>query len=481
MRMATELQRLFVGGEFVDAHSDRPIDLISPVTEQPFAAVADADDVDVASAASAARRAAPQWAATSPAERGEYLGALADLLEKRVDEMASLVTRENGSVITRSRSSNGTLPVGVYRRYAKLARSFAAEEIFGDEATTHSLVRHEPLGVAGLIIPWNAPQVLLANKLAPALLAGCTVVIKPSPETSLDALFLAEMLAEIGLPPGVANVVTGGRETGAALVREPNIDKISFTGSTVAGRIIAAQCGEMLKPMTAELGGKSAAVVLDDADLELFARNLITTCLPNTGQVCYSCTRILAPRSNFDAVLDVVRETLRNAPIGDPTDPRTEFGPLVSSAQRARVEGYIRSGLDEGARVVLGGGRPREFDVGYYVEPTVFIDVQPEMKIFREEIFGPVVVVVPYDDDDDAVRVANDSTYGLGGSVFATDIDRAVNVARQMQTGNILINAERGFGGAPHHGYKDSGVGGDAGLSAYLQAKSINIPRLTHG
>jgi acyl-CoA reductase-like NAD-dependent aldehyde dehydrogenase len=272
----------------------------------------------------------------------------------------------------------------------------------------------------------------------------------------------------------VVNVVTGGRETGAAIVRHPGVDKVSFTGSTAAGRAIAATCGEMLKSVTAELGGKSAAVILDDADLDVLAANMISTCLPNTGQVCYSATRILAPRSRFAEVADLVVQTLGAAVVGDPKDPASDFGPLVSEAQRQRVEGYIRSAIDEGARVALGGGRPAGATTGYYVEPTVLVDVHREMRVFREEIFGPVVVVVPFDDDADAVRVANDSSYGLGGAVFSRDVERATEVARRMETGNISINGKDRSDATPAFGYKDSGMGGDPGLSGYLQLKGIS-------
>jgi acyl-CoA reductase-like NAD-dependent aldehyde dehydrogenase len=466
---------LFVDGGFVPAHSTRSLPLISPASEEEIGSIRDCGASDLDRAVASAQSALPAWRETSVAERGRLLAVLADLFEDHVEEITSLVSQQNGSVITRSRSSNGILPLATYRAHAALAAGFEAERLV-ETPSGRSLVRREPIGVVGAIVPWNAPQILLAGKLAPALLAGCTVVAKPSPETSLDALLLAELAIEAGLPPGVLNIVTGGRETGMALVEHPGTDKIAFTGSTLAGRIIARTCGELLKPVTAELGGKSAAVVLDDADLAQFSAALISTCLPNTGQVCYSCTRVLAPRSRFDEVLDAVVTRLEAARLGEPADPASEFGPLVTARQRERVESYIASGLAEGARLVLGGGRPKEFPVGYYVEPTVFVDVTSSMRIFREEIFGPVLVVMAYDDDDDAVRIANDSTYGLGGSVFSADVTRATELARRVATGKIAVNAAPGAPGIVTDGYKDSGFGGLDSIEAYLQTKAIPLP-----
>lgn len=468
--------KLFIGGEYVSATSTEIVPLINPATEEQIGSVVDSNGADVARAVGAARDALPEWRDTSPERRGAYLTALAEVFDGRRDEMAALVSRHNGTVLSRSRQSNAARPIDIYRYHGELSRSFPWETVVDTGRGSSAIVRREPVGVVGAIVPWNAPQTLAAQKLAPALLAGCTVVWKPSPETSLDAFLLSEMLNEVGVPPGVVNIVTGGRGTGEHVVAHPGVDKVSFTGSTAAGRAVAATCGQMLKPVTAELGGKSAAVLLEDAPLDLFARSLIGTCLPNTGQVCYSCTRILAPRKRLEEVLDVVVETLSKATVGDPMDPRSDFGPLASAAQRTRVEGYIQSGLQDGARLLLGGGRPAQLPVGYYVEPTVFTDVTPDMLIFREEVFGPLLVVVPYDDDDDAVRLANDSSYGLGGSVFSRDLDRAKDIARRMETGSVLINGEQRSERIPLYGYKDSGVGGDASLGAYLNIKSISGP-----
>ncbi|AKS36485.1 aldehyde dehydrogenase [Mycolicibacterium goodii] len=461
---------MFVDGEWRAAHSRAQIELIDPSTERWIAGAADGDTHDVAAAASAARAAAPDWGRTAPEERAALLDALADAVDKRQDEIARLVTAQNGTVLSRSRRTNGTRPVALYRHFADVARSFHPERYDGE---AQGIIRREPLGVVGIIVPWNAPQSLLANKIGPALAAGCTAVIKPAAETSLDALLLAQMASAEGFPPGVINVVTGGRRTGAALVDCNDVDMVSFTGSTSAGRQIAARCGHMLRPLLAELGGKSAAVLLDDADLDVFAAKLIATCLPNTGQVCYACTRIIAPRALFDDVVDVVTHVLSQARVGDPLDPGVDFGPLVSEAQRRRVEQYIATARADGATVAFGGDRPPDTTAGYYVQPTVLVDVDRSMPVFREEIFGPVVVVVAHDGDDDAVTIANDSSYGLGGAVFSRDHGRAIEVARHTQTGGMSINgADRGAS-APFYGYKDSGLGGVPGLEAHLAYKFI--------
>jgi acyl-CoA reductase-like NAD-dependent aldehyde dehydrogenase len=359
-----------------------------------------------------------------------------------------------------------------YRYFAQIGRDFTYEDL----RPSNTLVRREPLGVVGVIAPWNGPQTLVAWKLAPALAAGCTAVIKPAPETTLDAFLLMDAIAEAGFPPGVVNLITGGRETGAALVEHPGVNKIAFTGSTAAGRAIAAACGAALKPVTLELGGKSAAVLLDDADVDLFASLVPEISAKNSGQVCYSCTRILAPRSRYDEVVEAIVEKMRLGAVGDPMSEATVYGPLVASRQRDRVEGYIAAGRAQGARVALGGGRPADLERGWFVEPTVFDHVSNDMKIAREEIFGPVLSVIPYDGEDEAVAIANDSEYGLGGSVFSADPTRGLAVARRIETGTVGVN---GYGiklDAPFGGVKSSGLGrelGPEGFAAYVQYKSI--------
>lgn len=457
------------------------LDLINPATEEQIgtARAGTAEDIDTAVRAARAALIDPAWAGLDAAGRATLLRALADVLHERMDELAELITRQNGMPLKMVRWGNVWGPIAAYRYYADLIENTDLEELRAS-SYGRTIVRREPVGVVGVIAPWNGPQILAAWKLAPALAAGCTTVLKPAAETSLDALLLAEAFDQAGFPPGVFTVVTGGRDTGALLVDHPGIDKIAFTGSTAAGREIAARAGARLKPVTLELGGKSAAILLDDADLDTFADQVTRICSPNSGQVCYSCTRILAPTSRYDDVVDVVVEAMRGAHVGDPMAKATNFGPLVSARQRERVEDYIAIGRNEGADLVLGGGRPADLERGFFVEPTVFRHVDNRMRIAQEEIFGPVLSVIPYDTDADAVRIANDSEYGLGGSIFTADPHRGVGLARQVQTGSIGINGYEIAMDAPFGGYKSSGVGrelGPEGLSAYLEVKSIyNVP-----
>jgi aldehyde dehydrogenase (NAD+) len=341
-------------------------------------------------------------------------------------------------------------------------------------------VRSEGVGVVGAIVPWNVPQFVTMSKLAPALLAGCSIVLKPSPETPLDAFLMAEILDEAGIPDGVISVIPAGREVGEHLVRHPGVDKIAFTGSTAAGRRIGAICGEQLKRVSLELGGKSAAIILDDADLAATVEGLKFASLMNNGQACVAQTRILASRSRYDEVVDAVATMVGGLQVGDPEDPATEVGPLVAERQQERVEKYIAVGQEEGARVVVGGnGRPEGTERGWYVQPTVFAGVTNEMRIAREEIFGPVLSVIPFDDVDDAVRIANDSEYGLAGSVWTGDLDVGMDVARRVRTGTYGINQYTMDFVAPFGGFKSSGIGrefGKEGLEHYLELKSIVPP-----
>jgi betaine-aldehyde dehydrogenase len=344
------------------------------------------------------------------------------------------------------------------------------------------LVTKEPVGVVGAIAPWNVPHFIAAAKLAPSLAAGCTVVYKPAPETPFDAFRLAEIFAEAGLPKGVLSVVPAGREVSEHLVKHPGVDKISFTGSGVGGKRIGGLCGERLKRCTLELGGKSAAIILDDADLATTIPMLLPNAIMNNGQACIAQTRILAPRARYSEVVDAVVSGVSAMTVGDPMDPATEVGPVVAERQRARIEGYLDSGREEGATVALGGGRPSgsEFSKGWYVEPTVFSDVDNKMRIAQEEIFGPVLVVIPYDGDDNAVEIANDSNYGLCGSVWTADNDRGLGVARQVRTGTYMLNAPVPIDfSTPFGGFKESGVGrefGPEGLEGFLEMKSIALP-----
>jgi aldehyde dehydrogenase (NAD+) len=337
-------------------------------------------------------------------------------------------------------------------------------------------VRREPVGVVAAVVPWNVPQFVIMTKLAPALIAGCTLVIKPAPETPLDSYLLAEMIQEAGIPAGVVNIVAAGRETGEYLISHPGVDKVAFTGSTAAGRRIAAICGEQLKRCSLELGGKSAAIILDDCDLPSAMGMLSIAALLNNGQACVAQTRILASRSRYDEVVQAVAEMTVSQIVGDPADPMTGIGPMVAKRQQDRVEGYIKIGLEEGAKPVVGG-LERPFDRGWYVAPTVFANATNDMRIAREEIFGPVLTVIPYEDEADAVRIANDSEYGLSGTVWTTDTEHGMDVARQVRAGTYGVNMMNTMEPAtPFGGYKASGLGrelGPEGLSAYLEYKSI--------
>jgi aldehyde dehydrogenase (NAD+) len=470
---------LFIGGEWIQPQGSGRISVIAASTEEQVGSVPEGMNADIDAAVNAARAAFDDpggWSSWSVEDRAQALERLAEALESRGEEIAHRVSLQNGMPISIALATEAVFPAVLARYYAGMIRQTVLEEdrqgLLG--GTIH--VISKPVGVVGAIVPWNFPQVLALFKLAPLLAAGCTVVIKPSPETVLDSLLLAEAIVEAGLPAGVVNIVPGGRELGAYLVEHPSVDKVAFTGSTAAGRTIARRCGELLRPVTLELGGKSAAIVLDDADLSESAEALFGATLLNNGQTCYLGTRVLAPRSRYDEVLEVFSGLAGALQVGDSLDPATQIGPMASARQRERVEGYIEKGRAEGARVVAGGGRPQDQDRGWFVEPTIFADVQNSHTIAREEIFGPVLAVIPYDGVDDAIAIANDSEFGLGGSVWTNDPDRGQDVARRVQTGSIGINHFMLDPAAPFGGVKASGIGrelGPEGLQAYLQQQSI--------
>ena len=374
---------------------------------------------------------------------------------------------------------NSKLPQSIYSLFAGFADSVTSEKLRPNyDGSSQTLLRYEPYGVTGFILPWNGPHLLLAFKLAPALMAGNTVVFKAAPETSLDLITFAEAIKEAGFPPGVINFITGGREAGDALVRHPGVSKIGFTGSTDAGRKIAAACGEALKPVSLELGGKSAAIVLDDADIDLLVQHIPQTLIPVNGQACNANTRVLVPRSMEDYVVERLAEGMRNIIVGDPRDEKSVYGPLAAKRQLERVEHYINLGIKEGADLVVGGGRPAGLNRGYYIEPTLSRNVTNDMTIAREEVFGPVLTVIPYDSEKEAIAISNDSNFGLGGIVYTADHDRGVNVARQVETGSIGINRYGVDYNTPFGGYKDSGVGRDLGpeaINAFRQSKAIYV------
>jgi len=472
-------EHLFIGGDWVDPDSSDVIEVISPSTEQVMGTVPDATTVDVDRAVAAARSALTSgpWPAMSPAERADIMSALSGVLQARSTDIAQMITEQNGSPISWSIMGQVFSSTLALDYYADLTRTYDFEER-RDGMMGPVLLRREPVGVVGAIVPWNVPLFTTMLKLAPALAAGCTVVLKPAPETPLDAYMLAEAAIEAGLPPGVLNIVAAGREVGEHLVTHPGVDKIAFTGSTAAGRRIAALCGEQLKRCTLELGGKSAAIICADADLDATVAGLMSASLMNNGQACVAQTRILVQRDRYDDTVDALTAAIGNMVVGDPMDPATEIGPLTSARQRDRVEGYISAGRDEGASVALGGGRPSGMDRGWYVEPTVFTGVDNSMRIAQEEIFGPVLAVMPYADESEAIAIANDSPYGLSGSVWSADNARATDIARKIDTGTVSVNGFMIEFCSPFGGYKDSGLGrelGPEGLSHYLEMKSIML------
>jgi aldehyde dehydrogenase (NAD+) len=479
--MQVSYDSLFIGGEWVQPSSSARIDVTSASTEEPIGSVPEGAEADVDAAVAAARRAFDDphgWSQWEPSARAEALGRLAAELEARAGEMAQRVSAQNGMPISIATMLEGGFPVIVLRYIAGLLDGASFEEERPGFLGGTNIVRREPIGVVGAIVPWNYPQTLAAFKYAPALAAGCTIVMKPSPETVLDAFLLAEAIAAAGIPDGVVSIVPGGRELGAYLVEHRDVDKVAFTGSTAAGRRVAEACGRLLRPVTLELGGKSAAIVLDDADLDLakIGNDLFAATLVNNGQTCYLGTRVLAPRSRYDEVVDTLAAFASSLAVGDALDPATQIGPMASQTHRDRVEGYVAKGNSDGARLVVGGGRPRDLDRGWFVEPTVFADVDNSSTIAQEEIFGPVLSVIAYTDVDDAIRIANDSDFGLGGSVWTADTERGKDVARRVRTGTIGINKYLPDPGAPFGGVKASGIGRELGpnaIGAYQQFKSI--------
>jgi aldehyde dehydrogenase (NAD+) len=472
-------EKLFIGGEWVDPAGTDVIEVISPHTEEVVGRVPEGTTADIDRAVQAARTAFDEgeWPRMAPEERIAAVERFSELYAARMMDMAQVITTEMGSPISFSQLAQSPAPWMMLNTFIQVAKDLDWEEERTGMLGTPIIVRSEGVGVVGAIVPWNVPQFVTMSKLAPALLSGSTIVIKPSPETPLDAILMAELIEEAGIPKGVVSVIPAGREVGEHLVRHPGVDKIAFTGSTAAGRTIASICGEQLKRVSLELGGKSAAIVLDDADLAKTMEGLKFASLMNSGQACVAQTRILASRSNYDAVVDALADTVKGMVVGDPDDPATEIGPLVAERQQERVDKYIALGQEEGARVVVGGnGRPDGIEKGWYVQPTVFADVENSMRIAQEEIFGPVLAVIPYDDVDDAVRIANDSEFGLAGSVWTADEEQGMDVARRVRTGTYGVNQYTMDFVAPFGGFKASGIGrefGREGMEHYLELKSI--------
>lgn len=465
-----------IGGEEV-ASGLRRSPVIDPATGETWGTVPDAETADVDRAVEAAGRAFPAWAARTPSDRADLLRGMADALERRADVLSLTNSLENGSPVAETAGAAANA-ASILRVFASLAGHLESADIreFPD-GRNETVVARDPIGVCALIAPWNFPINLVVIKLAPALVAGCAVVIKPAGPTPLSARFLLEAAEEAGIPAGVINLITGDGAAGELLVRHPGIDKVAFTGSTPVGRRIAAACGELLRPVTLELGGKSTAIVLPDADLDAMSKVLIRTSMRNTGQTCYISTRIVTTPDRYDELVDMVTATVAAAPVGDPLDPATVFGPVATLAQRERVLGFIRAGVAEGARATVGGDVPEPILGGAFVAPTVFADVLPEMTIAREEIFGPVITLLRAPSVDVAVDVANDTAFGLGGIVFGGDEDAAFRIARRMDTGSVGVNMFASNHYAPFGGRHDSGLGveyGLEGLAAYLTPQSVH-------
>lgn len=466
----------------LDGDPGDAIEVISPHTEQPIARVAASRPADVDAAVAAARTAVDHgpWPRLDPAERIAAVRRLAELYSQRRGEMAQLISAEMGAPISFAQRAQVGLPTMMMPAFCDLAETYPWREVRSGFFGSDVHVRKEPVGVVAAVVPWNMPQFLIITKLVPALLAGCAVVLKPAPESPLDALLLAEIFKDVGLPDGVVTVVPGDAAVGAHLVGHPGVDKVSFTGSSAAGRAVAAAAAANLTKVSLELGGKSAAVVLDDADPETVAAGVRSASLSNSGQICNALTRILVPAAREQEFVDALAARMGALVVGDPADPATELGPLVSRRQQQRVRDYIDLGQREGARLVCGGtALPDGVDTGWYVRPTLFSGANNTMRIAREEIFGPVLTVIGYRDEDEAVAIANDSDFGLAGSVWTADTDRGVSVAERVQTGTFGVNQGYTMDPfAPFGGVKDSGYGrelGREGLEGYLETKSIAV------
>lgn len=465
-----------IGGEHARPASERTIELLSANTEQSIGQVPEATHADVDAAVDAARRALHDrngWSSFDSKERGAALDRLADEHAARAGEITKRVAMQNGMPVTIAGQLEAALPETILRYYAQLTREMQAEETRAGMLGGPVSVRRSPVGVVAGIVPWNYPQLIYSFKVGAALAAGCPIVLKPSPGTLLDAYQFADAVAAAGIPAGMVNIVPADRDVGSYLVSHPGVDKVSFTGSTAAGKQIGEACGQLLRPVTLELGGKSAAILLDDVDLDASLDGLFQASLLNNGQTCVANGRILVPRSRYDDMLETLTAFVKGLTVGDSLDPNTQIGPLASAVHRDRVESYIAKGRAEGARLVAGGGRPDGLERGWFVDPTLFADVDPRATIAQEEIFGPVLAVLPYDDLDDAVALANDTEYGLAGTIWTSDPDRAAALSKRIESGTVGVNYYLPDPVAPFGGMKSSGLGRELGPESVAQNQTI--------
>lgn len=474
--------QLFIGGHWVKPQSDKVIEVLSPFTEQVIATVPSASMADVDLAVAAARQAFDHgpWPRMSLTERSAVLARTAQLLQQHQDSMGEVISAELGSPITFSKKLQAGVPILMIKEFLAIAKTLELEEL-RQSTSGNSLTLRQPKGVVAGIMPWNVPMMTTMIKLAPCLLMGCPMIIKPASETPLSSYLLAEILAEAGLPEGVISVLPADRHVAEYLVTHPGVDKVTFTGSTFVGKHLAGKCAELIRPITLELGGKSAAIVLDDADLPAMAECLRLGAFRNSGQICSLKTRILVSKQNEQAVLEALCGLVASMPVGDPSDPLTQIGPMSSKKQQQTVTEYIQKGLEDGGRIVCGGlGMPEGLTQGYFVRPTVFADVRADHRIFQEEIFGPVIAVTTYDTVEEAIALANDSIYGLNGAVFTGDIAKGIEIAKKIKTGTVEINGGGVGFQSPIGGVKQSGLGregGREGFDAYVEFKSIGLPK----